>query len=290
MAREAEEENPPLGRFIEVDGVRLHVIERGQGTPLVVLHGNGSLAQEFLLGGFVALASRTYRVIIFDRPGYGYSARPRGRIFSPGDQARLFAQALETLGVTRPILLGHSWGASVATAWALQRPGDVRGLVLESGYYHPSPRLDVWMAAALGLPVLGDIVRQTVAASVARLMWPRMRRKLFWPARVPDAFLSFPLSMALRPSQIRASAAESALMIPSAFVLNRRYARLRVPVALVAGAGDQMVEPQAQSVMLHRRIPHSLLCVVPGCGHMVHQTAPSTLLRVVAELHRRSDS
>ena len=43
LAKMAERRNPPTGRFITVDGVRLHYVERGTGRPLVLLHGNGSM-------------------------------------------------------------------------------------------------------------------------------------------------------------------------------------------------------------------------------------------------------
>src|SRR5215212_11307414 len=77
--RRAERENPPSGRFVNIDGVRLHYVERGEGTPVVLLHGNGMTLQDFALSGVLELTAARYRVIAFDRPGYGYSTRPRGR-------------------------------------------------------------------------------------------------------------------------------------------------------------------------------------------------------------------
>ena len=76
-SRRAEREHPPAGRFVEVDGVRLHYVERGEGAPLVLLHGLGTMGLDFLLSDLVELAARKYRVIVFDRPGYGHSDRPR---------------------------------------------------------------------------------------------------------------------------------------------------------------------------------------------------------------------
>jgi hypothetical protein len=77
LAKMAERRNPPIGRFIVVDGVRLHYVERGKGEPLVLLHGNGSMIQDFDSSGLLDAAAKTYRVIAFDRPGFGYSDRPR---------------------------------------------------------------------------------------------------------------------------------------------------------------------------------------------------------------------
>ena len=71
LAKKAEQDNPPAGRFLEVGGVRLHYLERGSGEPLVLLHGNGSMIQDFESSGLVDLAAKNYRGIIIDRPGFG---------------------------------------------------------------------------------------------------------------------------------------------------------------------------------------------------------------------------
>src|ERR1700688_3188405 len=65
VAKKAETDNPPAGQFLEVDGVRLHYVERGSGAPLVLLHGNGSMIQDFESSGLIDLAARNYRVIVF---------------------------------------------------------------------------------------------------------------------------------------------------------------------------------------------------------------------------------
>ena len=87
FTNKAERDNPPTGRFVEVDGVRLHYVERGSGEPLVLLHGNGSMIQDFETSGLVDMAAKSYRVIVFDRPGYGHSERPRSTIWTAEAQA-----------------------------------------------------------------------------------------------------------------------------------------------------------------------------------------------------------
>ena len=75
----ARRRHPPLGKFIELEGVKLHYIERGppDGPVLVMLHGNGTLLQDLMLSGIVDAAAQKFRVICFDRPGFGHSSRPR---------------------------------------------------------------------------------------------------------------------------------------------------------------------------------------------------------------------
>ena len=143
----AEQRYPPVGEFLEYDGVRLHYLQSGPiDRPVVVLlHGNGTLIQDFMLSGVLDLLARRYHVLCFDRPGFGYSTRPRLRFWTPEAQADLIAGALRRLGVESALVVGHSWGALVALAMAIRAPDLVRSLVLVSGYYFPTPRKDVWL-------------------------------------------------------------------------------------------------------------------------------------------------
>ena len=280
LAKKAEEKNPPVGHFLEIDGVRLHYIERGQGNPLLLLHGNGSMIQDFESSGLVTLAAKNYRVIVFDRPGYGYSERPRGTVWSPGAQAALIYHALERLGVSRATVLGHSWGASVAIALALKHPEVVTGLVLASGYYYPTARADVVAQSGSAVPVVGDIMSLTLAPMISRAMWTIAIRNMFAPKPVPSKFNGFPQEMALRPSHIRASAGESAMMIPDALAFQGDYERLKMPVVILAGEGDRIVDVE-QSARLHRQIAHSTLQRLSGAGHMVHQTETARVMEAI---------
>jgi pimeloyl-ACP methyl ester carboxylesterase len=284
LARNAENDNPPAGQFMEVNGVRLHYVERGSGAPLLLLHGNGSMIQDFESSGLIDLAARNYRVIVFDRPGFGHSDRPRNVVWTPAAQAELINSALHRLGISHAIVLGHSWGASVAVALALKYPKLVQGLVLASGYYYPTLRPDVVALSAPAVPLVGDILGYTLSPIVSRLMWPLLMAKIFGPRSVPKKFEGFPKEMALRPSQIHASAAESALMIPDAFHFRNEYSNLKMPVVIVAGDEDRLVDIDAQSTRLHRDVPQSRFHRVPGTGHMIHQTATGVVMSAIDEV------
>lgn len=281
LAKRAERRNPPAGSFVDVYGVRLHYVERGAGPPLVLLHGNGSMTEDFMSSGLVDLAARHHRVIVFDRPGFGHSTRPRDKVWNAGAQAALVHGALRRLGVADAVVLGHSWGASVAVALALQFPEAVSGLVLVSGYYYPTARAEFAIMSVPAVPLLGDVARYTVAPVLSRLMWPLLMRKIFGPAPVPDKFRHFPREMAVRPSQLRAEAAESALLIPTAAATAGRYRTLEMPVVIIAGAQDQLIDPDRQSRQLHQAIAHSRFHLIPGGGHMVHQTHTKTVMDAV---------
>jgi pimeloyl-ACP methyl ester carboxylesterase len=283
LAEKAKRDNPPKGRFIDIDGVRLHYVERGNGRPLVLFHGTGSMIQDFESSGLIDLAAENYRVIVFDRPGFGHSLRPRNVVWTPEAQADLFIKALERLHVQQAIVLGHSWGASVAVALAKRHPAFVEALVLASGYFFPTARADIAALSAPAIPGLGDITSFTISPIVNRLMWPAMLRKMFGPRSVPEKFAGFPKEMTFRPSQIRAGAAEMALMIPAAFASSKTYSELEMPTIILAGEEDRLIDINEQSVRLHDEVKQSKLHRIAGAGHMIQQSATPDLMAAIDE-------
>jgi pimeloyl-ACP methyl ester carboxylesterase len=169
QAKQAERRNPPRGRFISMSGVRLHYFDSGgSGTPVVLLHGNGTMAEDFRASGIFQELAKANRVIAFDRPGFGYSERPREKIWSPAAQARLLASALDGLGIGCCVVVGHSWGTLVALALASEHQHRVRGLVLISGYYFASFRWDAVASIGGALPVIGDLLHYTLSPTIGR--------------------------------------------------------------------------------------------------------------------------
>jgi pimeloyl-ACP methyl ester carboxylesterase len=282
----AELKNPPIGVFIQCDGVRLHYIERGDAAaPCVVLfHGNGTMIQDLILSGLVDRLAHHYRVVCFDRPGFGYSQRPRTRIWTATTQAALFAEALDQLVVRNPVVLGHSWGTLVAIALALRSDHAVSGLVLASGYYFPTFRMDFWFMSGPAVPLLGDLMRYTISPIISLAIMPKIIRTLFAPRAVPPEFKNeFPISLSLRPKQLRAAAEESAFLIPVAARLQVQYQGIRCPVRIVHGKGDRLIEAD-QSRRLHEALPRSLLHLVEDAGHMVTYADTPGIADAVAAL------
>lgn len=281
-ARQAEREHPQIGHFIEVEGVRLHYIERGQGRPVVLLHGNASQVEDFALSIMAPLARR-FRVIAIDRPGFGYSERPRDREWwDPRHQASLLRHAFFQLGIERPVILGHSWATLVALAFALLYPDEVAGVVVESGYYYPKPRPDIPLVTLPTLPVIGPVIRNTLWPLSGYLFGPLMLRLQFSPNPVPPTRHDFPFGLVLRPSTIHATVEDGSHMNEAAREIAPHYPEISVPVVILAGTGDKMSSYAKQAVRLRDDIPGSRLRIVPKTGHMLHHARPQEILRAVA--------
>jgi pimeloyl-ACP methyl ester carboxylesterase len=106
---------------------------------------------------------------------------------------------------------------------------------------------------------------------------------------VPERFRrEYPVWMALRPSQVEASAAESAMMQFQALKLRRQESELAVPTVIIAGENDRMVRTRWQAERLHQRLPDTRLHVVRGAGHMVHHTATENVVQAIRQAWRMS--
>jgi pimeloyl-ACP methyl ester carboxylesterase len=288
LAKRSERRHPARGQVIQVDGVPVHYFEAGAGSPVVLIHGNGVIAEDWVISGIFQRLAANHRVIAFDRPGFGYSARPRNKVWTASAQAALVAATLDQLGVEKPAVIAHSWGTLVALRLALQRPELVTGLGLISGYYWPTPRLDVPMMSGPAIPGLGDIMRFTVSPLIGRLVAPLVFRQVFSPAKVTRDFKTdFPTSMTLRPGQIRASAGDTAMMPFEALGLSKLYTQLACPVVLIAGEGDQVASFRHQSSKLARELGFTLH-PVEVAGHMVHDIAPEQIGAALESLLARS--
>ena len=273
----------PINRNIDVAGVTLHFTDVGTGTPVVFLHGNGSMSAEIAASGIVDLLSQQYRIIVFDRPGYGLSSRPVFRSWTIEAQADLLYKALWKIGVERPVLVGHSLGALIALAMCLRNRNGVRGLVLISGFYFVSPpsaaagRLYEKLMKKPGLVSLGfglnSIARRLLSSLILRVFSPQQPTKRF--------LLQYSRTLALRRSHIVSSFEETFLMLAAAWRLAPHYRDVSLPAFIFAGTRDSILHADEHALELHSKIEHSKLVLLPGMGHMLHHFAQRMVVSAV---------
>ncbi|WP_448203139.1 alpha/beta fold hydrolase [Azospirillum sp. sgz302134] len=275
----AEREHPPAGHFMNADGVTLHYLDRGKGRPVVFLHGNGVVADDWSLS-ILDRAAERWRCVCFDRPGHGYSELPHGQA-SPAAQAAILRAGARKLGLEKPIIVGHSLGGAVALAWALDYPDEVGGLVVVSGFSHPTPRPDFIPFLTPAVPVLGPVLSRTVLPPVDRLLIGPLIRRIFEPDPVPERYALLPADLLLRPTQLEGAAEQLAALVPGVAELAPRYPEITCPVSIVAGDEDRIIDPQHHAVPLHDAIKGSTLHLLAGTGHMPHHARPEAVLAAI---------
>ncbi|PCH70206.1 MAG: alpha/beta hydrolase, partial [Rhodobacteraceae bacterium] len=105
----AEKNYPPQGQFIDVDGTRIHAVVMGSGPDLVLIHGSSGSTRDMTFSLAPQLAEN-FRVIVFDRPGLGWSERIGENGASLTQQAEILMKAAQKLGADKPIVMGQSYG------------------------------------------------------------------------------------------------------------------------------------------------------------------------------------
>lgn len=277
--RAARREFPPAGGFVDVDGVRLHYVERGAGPAVALLHGNPGSHHHFLT--VLEALAPTHRAIAFDRPGHGWSDPLPGDGGSPVVQARAIDTALQALGAGPAILVAESWSGSLALAHALEFPGRTAGIVSAQGTFYEEPRLIEPLYPLLVAPVLGWALRATVAPSLARR---RVRRTLpvsYAPAEVPPGAQRRGELLWSRPTALHAIARDALRRAEVVRDLAARYPEVGVPVVLLVGTMDEHVPQERQAYRLHRELPASSLVELPGIGHLIAEARPQAIVDAV---------
>ena len=285
---EAEEKWPPLGQFVDVGGHRVHVLVRGSGPDLILIHGASGNLRDYTPGLVEALQGQ-FRVIAFDRPGLGYSDDVPGSEHLAVQAAQLAAAARQ-LGVKDPIILGQSYGGAVALAWAVTRPDPAPvALVLVSSPSLPWPGgLDPWyrltasgFGRAVAIPLAAAFTPDSYVST--------SMTAIFAPEPVPDGYAqNIGTGLTLRRASLGVNAAQVNALRAEIVAMQGQYPALTLPIELLHGAADTVVPLAIHSLPLSKIIATAHLTVIPGAGHMPHQTHPDLVVAAVNRARLRS--
>lgn len=273
-ARRAERRAPAEGRFVDVDGARLHYIDIGSGPAIVMVHGLTGQLRNFTY----ALTERLvadHRVIVVDRPGSGYSTYNRAGGRGLDAQALIIGKFIAALGLDRPVLVGHSLGGAVALALASQDQRALGGLALIAPLTQPLAD-----APAIFRPLLTPSrVRRAFVANVLAVPIGKLTRKatlaaVFGPDPVPADFGDKGGGvLAARPGAVYAASTEISEGVDDLAEIAANYGTLTLPVGILFGRGDRILSPDLHGRKTAAAIAGADYAVIEG-GHMIPLTAP----------------
>ncbi|SMX22303.1 haloalkane dehalogenase [Boseongicola aestuarii] len=279
--REAEIEAryPPTGQMVKVDGRMVHVIVRGAGPDLVLIHGAGSNARDMALALADCLEDR-YRLFIPDRPGHGWTDREPAlkgafntQAESPADQAALLAAAVKQLGATNPIVAGHSFGGAVAMAWALDHPH--AATVIISGVTLPWPGEVNVTYRLLGSSVGSAIIAPVATAFITKDYVRSAANGTFTPQSAPETYYETAgIPLAIRTASLRANNQQVNTLRPYIVEQSKRYDTITTPIEIVHGTNDTTVFASIHAEPLAARMDNVHFTPLPGLGHMPHYVVP----------------
>jgi len=276
VSRKAEQAVPADGNFVDVPGARLHYVEKGQGPAIVMIHGLLAQLRNFSYAMLDDLA-RDHRVILVDRPGWGWSTLtgPRPGIAAQGD---MIAALLDKLEVERPVLVGHSMGGAVSLGLALNHVARVRGLALIAPLTQPVATVPAPFRGLVTPAPLRPFLAWTVAVPAAMLNGAKATREVFAPDPVPGDFATRGGGLlAIRPQSYQAGAFELSIAERDMAAIAARYGALDLPVSILFGREDNLLDPELHGRHTADAIRGAHLTLAEG-GHMLPITAPADTL------------
>jgi pimeloyl-ACP methyl ester carboxylesterase len=268
--RDIEQSWPPVGRYVDVDGYRLHYTDHGSGPAVVLIHGASSSLLEFQVSLVPAL-SQDFRVIAFDRPGHGYSVGNGDGWTDPAALADLLLRASEALGAERPVLVGHSWAGSVVMSALVREPGRVAGGVLLAGAVGHWVGEEDLVERLRDWPLLNALFARTLVYPVGSQLIPRALTAVFAPHPVPDGHAArIGAALALRPRSYLANAEDMNRLADFLQSESTRYRSIDRPLLVIHGTDDELVPFWNHGDRLRPVVSGLEVSLMEGLGHALH--------------------
>ncbi|WP_170427889.1 alpha/beta fold hydrolase [Ruegeria arenilitoris] len=284
----AEAAFPPEGQIVEVDGLPVHAVVMGEGPDVVLLHGSSGNTRDMTFA-LAPILAENYRVIVFDRPGLGYSAsfNPDGETIE--EQAEILQKAAAQLGADKPIVAGQSYGGSVSLAWAVTRPDNISALVLIA------PAAIPWETPLDGFNQLAStsagsaVTLPLITAFAPNWYVEQALDQVFAPQTAPEGYADhFGPGLTMRRASMHANAKQRANLLEEVTALQPRYGEIDVPTEIVHGTADDTVGLEWHSQQLIDEIPGAELIELPGIGHMPQVVAAPEVAAAIDRAAQRA--
>jgi pimeloyl-ACP methyl ester carboxylesterase len=282
---------PPQGQFVDVKGGRLHFEDIGPrdapGLPVVMIHGASSSLETMRipLGNLVA---KKHRVILFDRPGHGWSTRDSITDASLASQGGMIDEALGKIGISRAVFVGHSWAGALMPHMALTYPRRVAGLVMLSPVAYPWRGGVGFFNELATQPVIGPLLAYTIVMPSGLYYLDAGVQYVFGPQPVPPHYIEdTAVRMVLRPRVFLDNAWDLVTLKAQMVQQSPNYPQIKVPVTIITGDSDTTVSPEIHSRPFAAAVSGTKLIVLPNVGHMPQVAAPDLIVSEIEAMEAR---
>ena len=284
IARRVEKTLPPRGKFLELEGARIHYLDKGSGSAILLVHGLGGQMGNFAYGVVDQLINE-FRVLVIDRPGSGYSTRSSDDAAHLAAQAAYVAQFIRKVGLDHPLLVGHSLGGAISLRVALDHPETLSGLALIAPLTHIPPHVpEPFRPLDIDSKLVRRLLAWTVATPIGILRGATVLKQIFHPDPVPA---DFPIRgggiLGLRPRSFYNVSTDLVAADAGLDSMVERYSTIRMPVSILYGTSDNILDSRFHGESMRSKLPQLQLKLVEGAGHMLPVSAPETTAAFLRE-------
>jgi haloalkane dehalogenase len=270
---------PFESRYVDVPGARVHLVDEGDGPPLLLLHGNPTWS--FLYREIIKGLRDRFRCLAVDFPGFGLSKPPPGYGFTPAEHARVLEQlvlALELSGIT---MMGQDWGGPIGFAVAGRHADRFSAFVIGNTWAWPKEDL----ATQLFSRLLGGPVGRRLIVNrnlfVERALPGGVRRRKLSDA-VMNAYRGpFPTPASRRPTAVFPR--EILASRPFLAEVERRLPDLRDRPALIVWPTGDVAFREPERRRWEELFPNHRTVVLEGAGHYIQEDAPEEIVAAIRE-------
>jgi pimeloyl-ACP methyl ester carboxylesterase len=262
------------GQMVNIDGVNIRYLQKGQGRDVLLIHGTPSSLEEWH-PVFDRWASK-YRVTAYDRPGHGFSGPPAGET-GIDYNAHMARRLMEELHLHDVLVVGHSYGGPIALKLAADDNSPATAFLIVASTVYPSGEPYALLGRLLRMPLIGRgvaVVLQALGGGMVR----KAMEQAFHPDErmIPPGYIEQKQEILLQPKVTLTVAQEMNSHVRQLGALVARYPSIRRPVSIVAG-GDDLPHRVAGGQRLAHEIPGARLAVLEHAGHMLQFTRPDEL-------------
>lgn len=285
-SREIEASYPPVGDMIDVGGYRLHAVHVTRPNTadlpaLVFIHGaSGNLRDQMI--PFRSKFEGRAEMLFIDRPGHGWSERGGTENNTPDGQADAIARAMQAKGISKAIIIGHSFGGAITASLALGKPEMIAGLVFLAPATHPWPGGIAWYYGLTSMPVIGHLFANVLALPAGLTRLESGSACVFAPNPVPGDYITETApALVLRPKAFRYNAIDVSNLKPYLARISPRYTEITAPTVIITGDSDSVVLAHIHSEGLARDIEGAELIWIRNLGHKPDHVTTDLAVRAI---------
>jgi pimeloyl-ACP methyl ester carboxylesterase len=265
------------GRLIDINGEKIRVVQKGEGQDILLIHGTPGSIEDWQ--PIIDSLSTTHRVTAFDRLGNGFSTANNYR-YTIKDNVKITNQLITALGLDSVLIVGHSYGGSIAAHMATTKNDKIRSyIIVASPLYHLEPDGLFKVVAA---PVIGKGVGVLISkTSVDQKIEEGLTKRFEGRTEIlTDDFLAIRKQIWSQAKVLYSTSKEHINYDTDLKEVASNYSKIDSEISILYGTKDHQVIIDA-SQKFHNSIPHSELHILENTGHFIQFEKTAALIKVI---------